>query len=91
LVNATSNKHIADARPRPNLLTPRELEVAGLVSRGLSNRGIGEALGIARATATLHVEHVRGKLGFHSRAQIAVWVALGMPLLELFADQYKTL
>ena len=56
-------------------LTPREREVARLVSQGLTNRGIADALGIATATATLHVEHVRGKLGFHSRSQIATWIA----------------
>ena len=61
------------------LLTPREREVARLVSRGLTNREIAEELGIAAATATLHVEHVRGKLGFRSRAQVAVWIAQGMP------------
>jgi non-specific serine/threonine protein kinase len=65
--------------PRPSTqlmqLTPREREVAGLVSLGLTNRGIADELGIATATATLHVEHVRGKLGFHSRAQIAAWVS----------------
>ncbi len=51
-----------------SLLTPREGEVARLVALGLTNRGIAEELGIAQATATLHVEHIRGKLGFHSRA-----------------------
>jgi predicted ATPase/DNA-binding CsgD family transcriptional regulator len=65
-------------RPRTELtqLTPREREVARLVSLGLTNRGIADELGIATATATLHVEHIRGKLGFHSRAQIATWVSL---------------
>ncbi|HLZ29428.1 MAG TPA: tetratricopeptide repeat protein [Chloroflexota bacterium] len=64
------------AAPRPRTqLTPREREVARLVSLGLTNRGIASALGIATATATLHVEHIRGKLGFHSRAQIATWIA----------------
>ena len=57
------------------LLTRREHEVARLVSLGLTNRGIADELGIATATATLHVEHIRGKLGFHSRAQIAAWIA----------------
>ena len=64
------------AAPRARTqLTAREREVARLVSEGLTNRGIAEALGIATATATLHVEHIRGKLGFHSRAQIATWIA----------------
>jgi predicted ATPase/DNA-binding CsgD family transcriptional regulator len=66
--------HLAAPRGRTEL-TPREREVAKLVSLGLSNRGIADELGIATATATLHVEHIRGKLGFHSRAQIATWVS----------------
>jgi DNA-binding NarL/FixJ family response regulator len=57
------------------LLTPREREVARQVARGLTNRGIADELGIAPATAALHVEHIRGKLGFHSRAEIAAWIA----------------
>jgi DNA-binding CsgD family transcriptional regulator/tetratricopeptide (TPR) repeat protein len=61
--------------PGRQLLTPREREVARLVSLGLTNRKIAEELGIASATATLHVEHIRGKLGFHSRSQIATWIA----------------
>ncbi len=60
-----------EARPR---LTRREVEVAELVARGLSNREIAQALTIAERTATSHLEHVLNKLGFHSRSQIATWV-----------------
>jgi DNA-binding CsgD family transcriptional regulator len=64
------------ARARSTQLTPRERDVASLVAQGLTNRRIAEELRISAATATLHVEHIRGKLGFHSRAQIAAWVSL---------------
>ncbi|MGC5016121.1 ATP-binding protein [Streptosporangium sp. DT93] len=57
----------------PSPLTRRETEIARLVARGLSNRDIATALTIARRTAEGHVEHIMTKLGFHSRAQIAVW------------------
>jgi predicted ATPase/DNA-binding CsgD family transcriptional regulator len=57
-----------------SILTHREREVAGLVAQGLSNRDIASKLYIAPATAALHVEHIRAKLGFHSRAQIAAWI-----------------
>jgi DNA-binding NarL/FixJ family response regulator/type II secretory pathway predicted ATPase ExeA len=60
-------------------LTPREREVAVLVARGSSNREIAERLAISERTAEGHVEQVRNKLGFHSRAQIAAWVAETMP------------
>ncbi|MDL4819341.1 ATP-binding protein [Actinomadura opuntiae] len=55
-------------------LTEREREVAALVAEGLSNRDIADRLTIAKRTADSHVEHILAKLGFSSRAQIAVWV-----------------
>ncbi|MDQ2952535.1 MAG: helix-turn-helix transcriptional regulator, partial [Chloroflexota bacterium] len=50
-----------------------------LVAKGTSNREIAERLGISERTAEGHVEQVRNKLGFRSRAQIAAWVAETMP------------
>jgi len=58
-----------------DLLAPRELEVAALVAQGLSNREIGQRLFISERTAANHVQHILTKLGFTSRAQIAVWAA----------------
>ncbi|MEU8797303.1 LuxR C-terminal-related transcriptional regulator [Spirillospora sp. NPDC048819] len=55
-------------------LTEREFQVAGLVAEGLSNRDIAERLTIAKRTADSHVEHILAKLGYSSRAQIAVWI-----------------
>jgi non-specific serine/threonine protein kinase len=60
---------------RTELLTRREHEVAGLVAQGLSNRDIGRRLSIAERTAETHVGNILNKLSFHSRAQIAAWVA----------------
>ncbi len=42
---------------------------------GLTNRQIAEALVITEGTAANHVVHILGKLGFSSRAQVAVWAA----------------
>ena len=56
-------------------LTGREAEVAALVSRGLTNRAIAEALGISERTAEAHVASIMAKLGFNTRAQVAVWAA----------------
>jgi predicted ATPase/DNA-binding CsgD family transcriptional regulator len=60
--------------PAATVLTRREFEVARLVARGLTNKQIAGALVISQRTAEGHVEHVLGKLGFTSRAQIAAWV-----------------
>jgi len=54
-------------------LTPREREVARLVSDGKSNREIAEALVLSERTVENHVGNILTKLGFDSRAQIAVW------------------
>lgn len=60
---------------RPDIcLTPRESEVADLIAAGLSNKAIAARLVIAQRTAEAHVEHILGKLGFSSRAQVAAWV-----------------
>jgi DNA-binding CsgD family transcriptional regulator/tetratricopeptide (TPR) repeat protein len=55
-------------------LTRRELEVARLVAQGLTNREIGTRLTLSVRTAESHVEQIRAKLGFKTRAQIASWV-----------------
>src|SRR5262245_45758893 len=70
------------AAPRQSALTPREREVASLVAEGLSNREIARRLVIAERTAEFHVTQILNKRGFHSRAQIAAWVAAQSQLRE---------
>ena len=43
------------------------------IARGLTSREIAERLVISERTADAHVEHIRTKLGLHSRLQIAAW------------------
>ncbi|WP_349259961.1 alpha/beta fold hydrolase [Jatrophihabitans sp.] len=66
-------------RETPPTVTPRQLEVAALVARGLSNRQIAEELVITERSAESHVERIRGRLGFRSRAQIAAWYVATNP------------
>ena len=54
-------------------LSPRERQIAALVTDGLSNREIAACLVISERTAQNHVQHILGKLGFANRAQIAAW------------------
>ncbi len=56
-------------------LTRREREIAGLLAEGLSNKEIAARLVISQRTVETHVDHVLGKLGITSRAQVASWVA----------------
>lgn len=50
-------------------MTPREVEVALLLSEGLSNSTLAHRLGISPHTARHHTQRVLGKLGVHSRAE----------------------
>ena len=59
-----------EARP---VLTQRQVQVAELVARGWSNRQIAEELVITERSAESHVERIRARLGFRSRAQVAAW------------------
>lgn len=53
-------------------LTPRERQVLAAVATGLSNRAIGESLGITERTARTHVSNLLAKLGLTSRTQAAL-------------------
>ena len=63
----------------PSRLTHRELEIAGLVAQGLSNKAIATDLVISPATVARHVANIMSKLDFRSRAQIAAWIASARP------------
>jgi non-specific serine/threonine protein kinase len=63
------------------LLSVRELEVATLVAKGLSNPAIASALFLSVATVKTHVSHILEKLGLDSRVQIAGWIADHQPTL----------
>lgn len=62
------------AKEHPPLLTPREFEIARLVSTGMTNREIANKLVIATRTADTHVRNILNKLDFVNRAQIAAWM-----------------
>src|SRR5262249_7354054 len=49
-------------------LTPRVLEVLGLVATGKTNRGIARTLGLSEKTVARHVSNIFMKLGLSSRA-----------------------
>lgn len=73
--SAVSRAKRQPERARPGGLTTRELEVARLVEKGISNREIADVLVLSERTVESHVGNILHKLGFVSRTQIAAWVA----------------
>ena len=63
-------------------LTPRELEVLGLIAEGLSNKGVAARLGIRESTVKDHVNSLLDKLGAQSRTE-AVTAALRRGLIAI--------
>lgn len=55
-------------------LTPREQEIAALISEGLTSRAIAGRLVLSERTVDGHIQRILRKLGFTSRTQIAAWM-----------------
>ena len=76
----TGGPHAAPNAVEP--LTPRELEVLGLMKLGRTNREIAGDLVISLGTAKNHVEHIISKLGVSDRTR-AVVQGLELGLIDL--------
>jgi DNA-binding NarL/FixJ family response regulator len=85
IVDSMREAILADRRPT-NPLTPRELEVLGLVAEGLRNREIAERLGVSEQTIKNQLSSVLHKLGVPNRTHAVTyavrhgWLATGEAL-----------
>lgn len=59
-------------------LTPRQIEVLGLIARGKADKEIGVELHISRGTVSIYVQRILKRLGANSRAH-AVYVFYNLP------------
>jgi DNA-binding NarL/FixJ family response regulator len=66
------------ARPVDDL-SPRELQVLRLVTRGLANKQIARNLGISESTVKAHISSVFRRIGVTDRTSAAVWARDHLP------------
>ncbi len=59
----------------PGSLTAREIQVLGLLARGLSTRRIAQELTISPKTADTHIQHIYLKIGCSTRGAAALFAA----------------
>ncbi len=56
-----------------DVLTAREMDIAGRVGRGLSSKQIGVELAISEHTVRKHRENIARKLGLRNAAELVAW------------------
>lgn len=72
---------LADRAKLPPL-TPREVEIIGLIAQGMRNKEIAATLGISTETVQVHVKNVLGKLNVNDRTG-AVNVAIRRGIIHI--------
>jgi DNA-binding NarL/FixJ family response regulator len=69
LLRESSASHRAVSPPLVEALTPREIEVLGMMVEGWGNKEISTRLGISEHTVKFHVASIMGKLNASSRTE----------------------
>ena len=63
----------AGEREAANVLTPREIEMVGMVARGLRNKEMSERLAISEGTVKIHLHHIYRKLKVENRVELILY------------------
>ena len=83
LINSMTNP---SQEPRlAEILTERELTILPMVVRGMSNKDIGEQLGITLRTVGTHVSHMINKADVDNRVQLSM-LAVRQGLTSIYKD-----
>lgn len=75
--------------PAPETLTPREVEILRLVSRGWDDDRISDHLHVAKVTVRTHVKNILGKLSLGNRVEATLY-ALRRGLVKLDESEPAT-
>ena len=71
----TLPRHLRETKEAvANPLTPRELEIARLVAKGLTNPQVAEQLGVKPRTVSSHLDNVYARLKLTGRAALTRWL-----------------
>ena len=68
--------HAAPIQEPANNLTPREIDVLRLVTRGLANKEIADKLNIGLTTVISHRKNITEKLGIKSASGLAIFAVM---------------
>jgi DNA-binding NarL/FixJ family response regulator len=63
----------AGEREAGSVLTPRELEMVGMVARGLRNKEMSTRMNISEGTVKIHLHHIYRKLKVDSRVDLILY------------------
>jgi DNA-binding NarL/FixJ family response regulator len=66
--------HVSPTAASGSLLTPRQLEILGLIGEGMTAKEIARSLVVAPRTVRNHIQHIYTALSVHRRSEAVAWL-----------------